>query len=310
MAKVLVCDAMSEGPLNVIRACPYLELTYSPEVTPEELLTAVKGMDAMVVRSRTKVTEQVIDAFDTMKLIVRGGVGVDNIKVDYAKSKGVDVKNTPAAASASVAELAVGMMFALARKIVPATSTMLAGQWEKKAFSKGVELAGKTLGVIGLGRIGRETAKRGEALGMKVIGYDPYVKAAAVTEAHVEDVSIDDLMTRADFISLHVPHNDATHYLINAERLAKMKKGAYLVNCARGGVVDEKALVEALKAGTIKGAAIDVYEKEPPVENLYAGLDNVVLAPHIGAQTVEGQDRVGDEVAAVLKEYFAEKAKA
>jgi D-3-phosphoglycerate dehydrogenase / 2-oxoglutarate reductase len=308
MAKVLVCDAMSEGPLNKIRACPYLELTYSPEVTPEELLTAVKGMDAMVVRSRTKVTEPVIDAFDTMRLIVRGGVGVDNIKVDYAKSKGVETRNTPAAASASVAELAIAMMFCLARKLNVASNTMHAGQWDKKAFSKGVELSGKTLGVIGLGRIGRETAKRGEALGMKVIGYDPQVKAGSVTEAQVGEATLDELCEKADFITLHVPHNDSTHYMLNAARLGQMKKSAFIINCARGGVVDEAALAEALKAGTIKGAAIDVFEKEPPEVNHFLGLENVLMAPHIGAQTVEGQERVGDEVAQVLMDYFAAKA--
>ncbi len=307
MAKVLVCDAMSTGPLETIKATPYLEMSYTPEVTADELLTSVKGMHAMVVRSRTKVTRAVIDAFDEMKLIVRGGVGVDNIDVAYAREKGIEVRNTPAASSVSVAELAVAMMFALARKIVPATNSMQAGQWEKKAF-KGVELWNKTLGVIGLGRIGRETARRGEALGMKVIGYDPFVKASSVTEAHIEDAELDDLLARADFVSLHIPHNDATHYIIDAERLAKMKKKAYLINAARGGVVDEKALAEALKNGVIAGAGIDVFEKEPPAENLFAGMDNVLLAPHVGAQTNEGQERVGDEVAQILKDYFAAKA--
>jgi D-3-phosphoglycerate dehydrogenase / 2-oxoglutarate reductase len=307
MAKVLVCDAMSEGPLETIKATPYLQMSYTPEVTPDELLTTVKGMHAMVVRSRTKVTKAVIDAFDTMQLIVRGGVGVDNIDVAYAKEKGIEVRNTPAASSVSVAELAIAMMFALARKVVPATGSMQDGQWEKKAF-KGVELWQKTLGVIGLGRIGRETARRGEALGMKVIGYDPFVKASSVTEAQVEDAALDDLMARADFITLHIPHNEATHYLINAARLAMMKKKAYLINCARGGVVDEHALAEALKNGVIAGAGIDVFEKEPPAENLFAGMANVLLSPHVGAQTAEGQERVGGEVAQILIDYFAAKA--
>jgi D-3-phosphoglycerate dehydrogenase len=307
MAKVLVCDAMSAGPLEAIKATPYLALTYTPEVTAEELPAVVKGMHAMVVRSRTKVTKAVIDAFDAMRLIIRGGVGVDNIDVAYAREKGIEVRNTPAASSVSVAELAIAMMFALSRKVVPATSSMQAGQWEKKAF-KGMELWQKTLGVIGLGRIGRETARRGEALGMKVIGYDPFVKASSVTEAHVEDAGLDDLLARADYVTLHIPHDEGTHHLINAGRLALMKKKAYLVNCARGGVVDEHALAEALKAGIIAGAGIDVFEKEPPAENLFAGLANVVLSPHVGAQTDEGQERVGDEVAQILKDYFAAKA--
>lgn len=307
MAKVLVCDAMSAGPLETIKATPYLELSYTPEVTADELLNTVKGKHAMVVRSRTKVTRAVIDAFDEMKLIVRGGVGVDNIDVAYAREKGIEVRNTPAASSVSVAELAVAMMFALARKIVPATNSMQGGQWEKKAF-KGVELWNKTLGIIGLGRIGRETARRGAALGMKVIGYDPFVKASSVTEAPIEDAELDDLLARADFVSLHIPHNDATHYIIDAARLAKMKKKAYLINAARGGVVDEQALAEALKNGVIAGAGIDVFEKEPPAENRFAGMANVLLAPHVGAQTDEGQERVGDEVAQILKDYFAAKA--
>jgi D-3-phosphoglycerate dehydrogenase / 2-oxoglutarate reductase len=307
MAKVLVCDAMSAGPLETIKATPYLDMSYTPEVTADELLTTVKGMQAMVVRSRTKVTRAVIDAFDEMQLIVRGGVGVDNIDVAYAREKGIEVRNTPAASSVSVAELAIAMMFALARKIVPATNSMQAGQWDKKAF-KGVELWNKTMGVIGLGRIGRETARRGEALGMKVIGYDPFVNANSVTEARVENVELDDLLARADFVTLHIPHNEATHYIINAERLALMKKKAYLINAARGGVVDEHALAEALKNGVIAGAGVDVFEKEPPAENLFAGMDNVLLAPHVGAQTSEGQERVGDEVAQILKDYFAAKA--
>jgi D-3-phosphoglycerate dehydrogenase len=307
MAKVLVCDAMSTGPLKAISDCPYLEMTYNPEVSADELPAAVKGMHAMVVRSRTKVTKPVIDAFDAMQLIIRGGVGVDNIDVAYAHEKGIEVRNTPAASSVSVAELAIAMMFSLARKLVPATNSMLAGAWEKKAF-KGSELWQKTLGVVGLGRIGREVARRGEALGMKVIGYDPFVKAEQVTEAHVEPATLDELIARSDFITLHVPHDDSTHHLINAARLAKMKKTAYLVDCARGGVLDERALAEALKAGLLAGAGLDVYEKEPPAENLFAGMANVVLAPHIGAQTAEGQERVGDEVAAILKDYFAASA--
>ncbi len=303
MAKVLVCDQMADGPMEKMRAIRGLEVIYKPEVTAEELLTAVKGMDAMVVRSRTKVTEAVIDAFDTMKLIVRGGVGVDNIKVEYAKSKGVETKNTPAAASQSVAELAFGMMFALARKIVPGTNSTMAGKWEKKAFA-GVELSGKTLGLIGMGRIARALGKMGHAIGMKVIGYDPYVKASAVTEFPIEGVSLAELMERSDYISMHVPHTDETHHMIGAEMLGKMKPTAFLVDCSRGGVRDDAALASLLKDGKLAGAALDVFEKEPPEGNPFAGMANVILMPHVGAQTKEGQGRVGNEVVEVLAAYF------
>ena len=309
MAKILVCDPMAEGPLAAIRECPYLELHYKPEITADELPAAVKGMNAIVVRSRTKVTKPVIDAFDGMKLIVRGGVGVDNIDVEYAYEKGCPVRNTPAASSVSVAELAIAMMFALARHIAPATSSMLAGQWEKKAF-KGVELWKKTLGLVGLGRIARALGVRAHALGMRVIGYDPYVDSSDIMEFPCEGVGLAELMERADFVSLHVPHGDETHHLIGEAMLARMKPRAYLINCSRGGVCDDAALAAALKAGKIAGAGLDVFEREPPVENHFAGLANVVLTPHIGAQTGEGQNRVGDEVVEILVDFFKEEAQA
>lgn len=303
MARILVCDPMAEGPLNDIKECQYLELVYKPDVTADELPNAVKGMQAIVVRSRTKVTKPVIDAFDEMKLIIRGGVGVDNIDVEYAESKGYPVKNTPRATSVSVAELALAMMFALSRHVAPATASMLAGQWEKKAF-KGVELWKKTLGLVGLGRIACALGVRANALGMRVIGYDPYVDPADIIEFPCEGVPLDELMSRSDYISLHVPHTDETHHLIGANMLAKMKPKAFLIDCSRGGVRDDNALAEALKAGKIAGAALDVFEKEPPESNPFTGLANVVLTPHIGAQTGEGQNRVGDEVVEILTEFF------
>jgi len=307
MAKVLVCDPMADGPMEQMRALPHLDVTYSPDVTPEELLTAVKGMHAMVVRSRTKVTEEIIDAFDEMKLIVRGGVGVDNIKVDYAAAKGVETKNTPAASSESVAELALAMMFALSRKLVPATNSMQAGKWEKKAF-KGVELSGKTLGLVGLGRIARALGKLGHGLGMTVIGTDPYVNAADVREFPVKGASLEEVMAQGDYISVHVPHNDETHHLLGAQMLGKMKPTAFLVDCSRGGVRDDSALAELLSAGKIAGAGLDVFEVEPPASNPFAGMENVVLAPHQGAQTAEGQTRVGYEVVEILDAYFKAEA--
>jgi len=307
MAKVLVCDAMAEGPLEGIRACDYLDMTYDPEVTPEGLLEAVKGMHALVVRSRTKVTKEVIDAFDEMKLIVRAGVGVDNIDVPHAKEKGYEVRNTPAAPSASVAELTLGMMFALVRGLAPATRSMHEGKWEKKQF-KGAELWQKTLGIVGIGRIGYELAKRAVALGMDVVFYDPYVEAGAITEFPAKKVGLDELLAQSDFVSVHVPHTDETHHIINAESLAKMKPTAYLLNCARGGVVDEPALAEALKEGKLAGAGLDVYEHEPATDHVFKDMKNVVLTPHIGSQTAEAQKRVGFEVVQILKDYFSAEA--
>lgn len=303
MAKILVCDEMKDGPMNEMRAVPYLDVTYTPEVTKEDLPGVVKGFDAMVVRGRTKVVKEVIDAFDCMKVIIRGGVGVDNIDVTYAEAKGVKVMNTPAASSVSVAELALAMMFALSRHIVPATNSMMAGQWEKKAFA-GVELWNKTLGLIGLGRIARALGTRCHALGMKVIGYDPYVNAADVQEFPCEAGTLADVMSKSDYISMHVPHNKETHDMVNAEMIGLMKPKAYLVDCSRGGVRNDAALVAALKEGKIAGAGLDVFEKEPPESNLFAGLPNVLLAPHIGAQTKEGQSRVGYEVVEILREFF------
>lgn len=307
MAKVLVCDPMADGPMEKMRALPHLEVTYSPDVTPEELLNAVKGMHAMVVRSRTKVTEEIIDAFDEMKVIVRGGVGIDNIKHEYAAEKGVETKNTPAASSQSVAELALAMMFTLSRKLVPATNSMMTGKWEKKAF-KGTELSGKTLGLVGLGRIARALGKMGHGLGMTVLGTDPYVNASEITEFPVQGVSLEEVMAQGDYISVHVPHNDETHHLLNDAMLGRMKPTAFLVDCSRGGVRDDTALAALLKDGKLAGAGLDVFEVEPPASNPFEGMENVVLAPHQGAQTAEGQSRVGYEVVEILDAYFKAEA--
>lgn len=303
MAKILVCDPMADGPMDKMRAVGHLDVDYQPEVSAEDLPSAVKGMQGLVVRGRTKVTEAVVDAFEEMKLIVRGGVGIDNIAHEYAASKGVETKNTPAASSVSVAELAISMMFALARKIVPATNSMQVGEWDKKAFN-GVELWNKTLGLVGIGRIARAVGYRAHGLGMKVIGFDPYVEPQSVNEFPVEGVSLEDLMRRSDFISMHVPHNEETHHLESNAMLALMKPTAFLIDCSRGGVRDDSALAPLLARGKIAGAGLDVFETEPPTDNPFSGMDNVILTPHIGAQTAEGQARVGYEVVEILAQYF------
>jgi D-3-phosphoglycerate dehydrogenase len=297
--KVLVCDPVSESAVKKMQEAGH-EVTVQSDITPEELEKVIGDYEAVIVRSRTKIRKPLLEKAKNLKLIVRGGVGIDNIDHEDAKKMGIEVRNTPAASSASVAELAIGYMFALARHIPVGTSSMKSGEWLKKKL-KGTELAGKTLGIIGIGRIGKETAKRAQALGMSVIAYDPYVK-----ETDLEGVSIsklDDLLTKADYVSLHIPHTDETHHILSAAQFEKMKESAYIVNCARGGVVDEEALYKALSAGKIAGAAFDVFETEPPGKNKLLTLDNFYSTPHIGASTKEGQGRVGDEVAKVINEF-------
>ncbi len=295
--RVLVCDPIAESAVEKMKNAG-LEVVVKTGMDKEELIKTVPGFNAMVVRSATKVRKDVIDAATDLKLIVRGGVGIDNIDVEYAKEKGIEVRNTPAASTRSVAELAIGYMFALSRHIAQSTISMKEGKWEKKKF-KGVELKGKTLGLIGTGRIGSETARIAMAIGMSVIGYDPYIKEPPVEGMKLVS-SIDELLEKSDYVSLHLPLTDETKHLINKEKLSKMKKSAFLINCARGGIVDENDLYEALKEGVIAGAALDVYEEEPPTDRKLFELENFIGSPHIGASTKEGQGRVGDEVAEII----------
>jgi len=295
--KLLICDPISEKAIEEIKALG-IDVTNKPDITPEELLEEIGNYDGIIVRSRTKVRQNVIDRGENLKFIIRGGVGLDNIDVEYAKSKGIKVLNTPAASSISVAELAIGFMFALSRHIVQGTTSMRNGEWLKKKL-KGSELYGKTLGIIGIGRIGREVARRAIALGMKVISYDPYVDK--IDMEGVELVDLDTLLSNSDFITLHIPHTDETHHLIGKDAFEKMKDGVYLINCARGGVVDEEALYEYMKSGKVKGAGFDVFEKEPPENLKLLELENFICTPHIGASTKEGQARVGEEIVKILK---------
>lgn len=291
--RVLITDPVSDRAIQTMRDAG-LEVDVKTGLTPEQLLEAVKGYDVMVVRSATKVTDKVVDAMDQMKLIVRGGVGLDNIDREAARKKGIEVTNTPEASSISVAELGIGHMLSLCRHIPRGTSGLKEGKWEKKQL-KGCEVFNKTLGLIGIGRIGKEVAKRAIGLGMNVLAYDPYVKS--VEEIDVKLVSLDELLSRSDFISLHLPRTDETTHMLGKAQFDKMKDGVRIVNCARGGIVDEDALYEALKSGKVAGAAIDVFEKEPATENKLFTLDNVIGTPHIGASTSEGQGRVGEAVA-------------
>jgi len=300
MAKILITDGMDKNAVAELKKLGHevVEQFY-PE---EELIKEIAAFDACVVRSATKVTAKVIDGGKNLKLIVRGGVGVDNIDVAYAKTKGIEVRNTPGASSASVAELALGLMFALAREIPAADHTMKNGQWEKKAFSKGTEVGGKVLGLVGLGRIGSCLADKARALGMFVMAYDKFPNA--VLDKTIPLHTKEEVIEKADYISLHIPFDKKAGPEIGANEFAKMKDGVFLVNCARGGVVDEDALLAALNSGKVRGAAIDVWVGEPAPRPDLAKHAKVIAIPHIGAATVEGQNRVGGEVVEIIKGFF------
>jgi len=299
--KVLICDPTAPEAIEEMRQAG-IEVEVRDDISAQELEASIPGYHGMVVRSRTKVRKNIIDAGKDLKVIVRGGVGLDNIDVEYAQSKGITVMNTPAASSDSVAELTIGYLFALARHIPQATASMKAHRWEKKKF-RGTEIQGKTLGLIGCGRIGREVAKRAAALGMRVIFYD--VVPVDIPEA--TQVAFDEVLRTADYISLHVPLNDETRHMIGAPQFEKMKEEVRIVQCARGGIVDEDALYEAIKLGKVAGAALDVFETEPAVDNRLFQLDNVIGSPHIGASTVEAQGRVGMEVASLMIGFYKDR---
>jgi D-3-phosphoglycerate dehydrogenase len=291
--KVLICDSLDKEAVEGLKKLN-IQVVENTSIEKEELAKVIADYDGVIVRSRTKIRKDLIDiAAGKVKFIVRAGVGLDNIDADYAIEKGIDVVNTPEASTNGVAELAVAHMLALLRHIPQATSAMKKGQWPKKEFI-GNELGSCTIGIIGLGRIGRRTAELVSFFGAKILGYDPYVEK--IEGIDVKMVKLDELLINSDIVSLHLPHTDETHYLIGEKELRKMKNSAYLVNCARGGIVDENALYHALKNGVIRGAALDVFEEEPPKNSELIELDNLICTPHLGAQAVESTNRVGKEV--------------
>ncbi len=299
--RVGICDAIAREGVEILKS-KGLEVVDLTDIPKEELPNHVGDLDAIIVRSATKVRKELIDAAKNLKVIGRAGVGLDNIDVEYARSKGIKVINTPGATSISVAELTIGLILAVMRKIAYADRETRKGAWPKKKC-KGIEMYGKTMGIVGIGRIGREVAKRAKAFGMRVIYYDVYRPSEEQErELGVEYRELDELLSEADVVSLHLPLTPETKHLINGERIAKMKDGAILINAARGGIVDEEALYEALKSGKLYGAALDVYENEPLRESKLFELDNVVLTPHIGAQAKEGQTRAGVEIAEKIAE--------
>ncbi len=295
--KILVSDPLSDEGLKILQAEKELEVDVKTGLLPEELKKIIKDYDALIVRSSTKVNKELIDAGKKLKVIGRAGVGLDNVDADAASARGIIVMNTPGGNTISTCEHTLSMMLALSRNIPQANQSLKSGEWDRKRFM-GVELLGKTLGIIGLGRIGAEVSRRAVAFGMKVIAYDPFLMVERAKQIGVEVVELDELLRVSDYISVHVPLTDDTYHLIDKKAFKLMKKGVRIINCARGGIIDEDALIDAIKQGRVGGTALDVFENEPPKkENQLLKLSNVVVTPHLGAATEEAQVNVAIEIA-------------
>ena len=301
---VLICDQVAPI-LNEILQKNGLKISYEPEITPEQIKEKISNFDIVVVRSRTKITKEMIDLASQCKIIARVGVGLDNIDVEAAKAKNIRVINAVEGAMNAVAELVLGMMLSLAREIPRADREIRNGKWLKKELM-GIELSGKYLGIVGLGNIGKRLAKLARGLNMNIIGFD----VMPIADDFARDVGlikadIDTLISSADFISFHVPLTETTYHLVNAKRISTMKKTAYIINTSRGEIIDEDALYDALKEGKIAGAALDVFEKEPATGNKLTTLPNVICTPHIGAQTKEAQalaaNVIGEKIIMILR---------
>jgi D-3-phosphoglycerate dehydrogenase len=291
---ILITDGLDPRGQSILRESANVE--YRDKVSPDDLLQIIPDYEALLVRGQTRVTAAVIEAASKLKVIGRAGVGVDNIDLEAAKKRGIAVVNAPTSTTVAVAELSFGLLLALAREIPRADSTMKQGEWKKKEF-EGVELNGKILGIIGYGRIGIEVGKRAAAFGMNVVVYDPNVSEEELAHSDAEPVSLQDLFAWSDFISLHLPLNVQTRDLIGPLAFSQMKDGVRIVCAARGGIIDEDALLNALNSGKVAGAALDVFEKEPPgLTNLIAH-PRVIATPHIGAQTAEAQSRAAEDIA-------------
>jgi len=301
---VLVSDKLSETAIQIFRDRG-IDVDFDPSIgkDKDKLLAVIDQYDGLAIRSATKATEKIINAATNLKVIGRAGIGVDNIDRAAASKKGVIVMNTPFGNMITTAEHAIAMMFAVARQIPEASASTHAGKWEKSNFM-GVELTGKTLGVIGAGNIGGIVCERALGLKMKVVAYDPFLSEERAEKLGVQKVDLDDLLARADFITLHVPKTEQTSNILNAEAIPKMKPGVRVINCARGGLVDEAALAEALKSGHVAGAAFDVFEVEPATDSPLFNLPNVVCTPHLGAATTEAQENVAVQVAEQMSDYL------
>ncbi|UWQ17722.1 phosphoglycerate dehydrogenase [Jannaschia sp. M317] len=302
--KVLVSDKLSETAVQIFRDRG-IDVTFDPSLGKDKdaLLAAIKDYDGLAIRSATKVTEKLLEAAPNLKVVGRAGIGTDNVDKPAASRRGVIVMNTPYGNMITTAEHAIAMMFAVARQIPEASASTHAGKWEKSRFM-GVELTGKTLGVIGAGNIGGIVCQKAVGLGMKVIAYDPFLSEERASELRITKVELEDLLARADVITLHVPLTDQTRNILSAENLAKTKKGVRIINCARGGLVDEAALAELLKSGHVAGAGFDVFAEEPATNSPLFNLPNVVVTPHLGAATTEAQENVALQVAEQMADYL------
>src|SRR6202046_2133899 len=299
--KIIVADKISERGTALLREAGWNVVTPTAAALPSEIVDA----DALIVRSATKVTAALVANAGRLRVIGRAGVGVDNVDVDAATRRGVMVMNTPGGNAVSVAEHTFALLLALARAVPQANASIQAGRWEKSAFS-GTEMRGKTLGLVGLGRVGTEVARRARGLEMKVVAYDPFVTPAAAREVEVELLPLDEVLRQSDVVSLHTSLSGSTEKMIDAAAIAKMKKGARLVNCARGELIDEAALAEALKSGALAGAAVDTFATEPPKNSPLVGLPNLIATPHIAGSTAEAQEEVGTLIALQVRDYLAE----
>ncbi len=303
-AKILVADPISERGVEMLRRNPAFHVDVNTGLKEDQLLQIIGHYDALIVRSQTKVNKLVIEAGKKLRVIGRAGVGVDNVDVDAATRRGIIVMNTPGGNTISTAEHTFSMMMALARNIPQAHGSMKAGKWDRKSF-EGVELYNKTLGIVGMGRIGSEVARRAIAFGMRVLVYDPFLSLSRAKSLQVEVCELDEIYSRSDFITVHVPMTDETRGMINRDTIAKMKDGVRLINCARGGIINEKDLSDAIRSGKVAGAALDVYEVEPPKDSPLLTLDAVIMTPHLGASTEEAQEAVGIEVAEQIADVLA-----
>lgn len=304
MRRVLICDPLPEEGLAILERTEGIELDKRTGLKGDALREALANSDGCIIRSGTTLTAELLRGLTRLKVIVRAGVGVDNIDVNAATREGIVVMNTPGGNTLSTAEQTIALLLAMCRHIPAADASMKAGKWDRKSFV-GTQLAGKTLGVVGLGRVGLAVAKRAIGLEMKVIGYDPFLAPERAAELGIESVSkLSDIYPRVDILTVHVPLSDETRGAVGAREIAQMRKGSFVLNCARGGIVDEKALLDALKSGHLAGAGLDVFEVEPPTGNELLSLPNVVVTPHLGASTAEAQLNVAIEAAQLLSDFF------
>jgi D-3-phosphoglycerate dehydrogenase len=303
MLKILICDGLDESGLRILRASGGVEADMPDGLGAAEIKAVLPGYDAMIVRSRTRVSADLIESAQRLKVVGRAGTGVDNIDVESASERGILVMNTPGANAVAAAEHTLALMLALARHVPQATDSMRRGLWEKKKFV-GTELYHQTLGIIGLGKIGSIVADRALSLKMEVLAYDPHIVPEMAAVLGAESVSLDDLLARSDFITIHTPLTDMTRRMLNRDTLAKTKPGVRILNCARGGLVDEEALFEYLSMGHVAGAALDVFEKEPPEGSPLLGLQNVIFTPHLGASSLQAQENVSRAIASQVLDYL------